>query len=75
MTHRFAAGAPRSRRSPSLAGSPVPGPAPSRSRLKCFITDAIDEPAMRFYQHFGFARLADDFPCRMALDLKPLIEA
>lgn len=30
---------------------------------------------MRFYQHFGFARLADDFPCRMALDLKPLIEA
>jgi GNAT superfamily N-acetyltransferase len=41
--------------------------------VRLFVTDAIDEPAVRFYEHFGFARLADGFPCRMLLDLKPLL--
>jgi hypothetical protein len=37
------------------------------------VTNAIDEAAARFYERFGFARLADDFPCRLVLDLEPLI--
>lgn len=40
--------------------------------FRLFVTDAIDETAARFYERFGFARLADEFPCRMVLDLKPL---
>jgi hypothetical protein len=36
------------------------------------VTDAIDEAAAKFYERFGFTRLADEFPCRMVLDLKPL---
>ena len=38
------------------------------------VTDAIDETAARFYERFGFSRLAAEFPCRMVLDLKPLLE-
>jgi len=41
--------------------------------FRLFVTDAIDETAARFYERFGFSRLADDFPCRMVLDLKPLL--
>jgi hypothetical protein len=37
------------------------------------VTDAIDEAAARFYEHFGFSRLTGEFPCRMVLDLKPLL--
>jgi GNAT superfamily N-acetyltransferase len=40
--------------------------------FRLFVTDAIDETAARFYERFGFARLGDEFPCRMVLDLKPL---
>lgn len=40
--------------------------------FRLFATDALDEAAARFYERFGFARLADEFPCRMVLDLKPL---
>lgn len=42
--------------------------------FRLFVTDAIDEPAARFYERFGLSRLADAFPCRMVLDLKPLLE-
>lgn len=43
--------------------------------FRLFVTDAIDAPAARFYEHFGLARLADLFPCRMVLDLRPLLQA
>jgi len=36
--------------------------------------DAIDEAAAKFYERFHFSRLADEFPCRMVLDLKPLLD-
>lgn len=41
--------------------------------FRLFVTDAIDEAAAKFYERFGFSRLADEFPCRMVLDLKPLL--
>jgi GNAT superfamily N-acetyltransferase len=41
--------------------------------LRLFVTDAIDEAAAQFYERFGFARLTEEFPCRMVLDLKPLV--
>jgi GNAT superfamily N-acetyltransferase len=41
--------------------------------FRLFVTDAIDEAAARFYERFDFSRLADPFPCRMVLDLKPLL--
>jgi GNAT superfamily N-acetyltransferase len=41
--------------------------------FRLFVTDAIDSRAARFYEYFGFTRLADGFPCRMVLDLKPLV--
>jgi GNAT superfamily N-acetyltransferase len=40
--------------------------------FRLLVTDAIDETAARFYERFGFVRLAEEFPCRMVLDLKPL---
>ncbi len=40
--------------------------------FRLFVTDAIDEAAAEFYERFGFTRLAEEFPCRMVLDLKPL---
>jgi GNAT superfamily N-acetyltransferase len=43
--------------------------------FRLLVTDAIDEAAAKFYERFGFSRLADDFPCRMVLDLKPLLGA
>src|SRR5688500_14494356 len=41
--------------------------------FRLFVTDAIDAQAARFYERFGFARLADEYPCRMVLDLLPLL--
>ena len=41
--------------------------------LRLFVTDAIDEPAANFYARFGLVRLLDAFPCRMVLDLQPLL--
>jgi hypothetical protein len=41
--------------------------------FRLFVTDALDAEAARFYEHFGLAPLADDFPCRMVLDLRPLL--
>jgi GNAT superfamily N-acetyltransferase len=41
--------------------------------FRLFVTDAIDETAARFYDRFGLARLGDEYPCRMVLDLKPLV--
>jgi ribosomal protein S18 acetylase RimI-like enzyme len=41
--------------------------------FRLFVTDAIDEAAARFYERFGFSRLGSEFPCRMVLDLKPLL--
>lgn len=42
--------------------------------FRVLLTDAIDEQAATFYEHFGFVRLADEFPARMVLDLKKLLE-
>jgi GNAT superfamily N-acetyltransferase len=41
--------------------------------FRLLVTDAIDEDAARFYQHRGLVRLSDVFPCRMVLDLRPII--
>ena len=41
--------------------------------FRLLVTDAIDEAAAKFYEHFDFVRLVDEFPCRMVLDLKPLL--
>jgi GNAT superfamily N-acetyltransferase len=41
--------------------------------FRLFVTDAIDEAAARFYERLGFSRLTNEFPCRMVLDLKPLL--
>lgn len=41
--------------------------------FRLFVTDALDAEAARFYAHFGLAPLGDDFPCRMVLDLRPLL--
>lgn len=41
--------------------------------FRLFVTDAIDEAAASFYERFGLSRLADEFPCRMVLDLEPLL--
>lgn len=41
--------------------------------FRLFVTDASDEQAARFYEQFGFTRLADEYPCRMVLDLLPLL--
>jgi GNAT superfamily N-acetyltransferase len=42
--------------------------------FRLFVTDAIDGAAVKFYERFGFTRLAEEFPCRMVLDLKPLVD-
>lgn len=43
--------------------------------LSCrlFVTDAIDEEAVAFYQHFGMTRLSDTLPARMILDMQTLL--
>lgn len=41
--------------------------------FRLFVTDALDATAVRFYEHFGLARLSEDFPCRMVLDLRPFL--
>ena len=41
--------------------------------FRLFVTDAIDENAVRVYERFGLARLSDALPARMVLDIKPLL--
>lgn len=41
--------------------------------FRVLVTDAIDEDSARFYEHFGLARLSEGYPCRMVLDLRPLL--
>ena len=41
--------------------------------FRLFVTDAVDEQAVRFYERFGLARLSKQYPARMALDLQPLL--
>ena len=41
--------------------------------FRLFVTDAINEDAVRFYERFGLARLSNAFPARMVLDIKPLL--
>ena len=43
--------------------------------FRLFVTDAIDENALRFYERFGLVALSDRFPARMVLDIKPLISS
>ena len=43
--------------------------------FRLFVTDAIDDNAVRFYERFGLARLSDALPARMVLDIKPLVGA
>jgi len=41
--------------------------------FRLFVTDAINEDAVRFYERFGLCRLFDAFSARMVLDIKPLL--
>jgi GNAT superfamily N-acetyltransferase len=41
--------------------------------FRLFVTDALDAQAARFYERFGFERLAEEYPCRMVLDLMLLL--
>lgn len=41
--------------------------------FRLLVTDAIDGAAARFYEHHGLVRLSDEYPCRMVLDLRPII--
>lgn len=41
--------------------------------FRLFVTDALDAEALSFYANFGCAPLSDGFPCRMVLDLYPLL--
>lgn len=41
--------------------------------FRLFVTDAIDAGAAGFYERFGLVRLGSEFPCRMVLDLQPLL--
>lgn len=43
--------------------------------FRLFVTDAIDDRAVRFYRRFGLHRLSDAYPARMVLDIKPLVGA
>lgn len=40
--------------------------------FRLFVTNA---DAARFYERRGLVRLSDDYPCRMVLDLRPILEA
>ncbi len=41
--------------------------------FRLLVTDALDAAAVSFYTHFGLVPLGEDFPCRMVLDLHPLL--
>ncbi len=41
--------------------------------FRVLVTDAIDPVAVTFYERFGLVRLSDEQPCRMVLDLKPIL--
>ena len=41
--------------------------------FRLFVTDAIDDAAVRFYERFGLCRLSHALPARMVLDIKPLV--
>jgi GNAT superfamily N-acetyltransferase len=43
--------------------------------FRLFVTDAIDADAVRFYERRGLVRLSDEYPCRMVLDLHPILES
>ena len=42
--------------------------------FRLFVTDAIDSSAARFYERHALVRLGDEYPCRMVLDLRPIVE-
>ncbi len=41
--------------------------------FRLLVTDAIDSDAAHFYGRFGLVALSSTFPCRMVLDLRPLL--
>jgi len=41
--------------------------------FRLFVTDAVNEDAVRFYERFGLCRLSDALPARMVLDIRPLL--
>ena len=41
--------------------------------FRLLVTDAVDAQALSFYAHFGCQPLSEAFPCRMVLDLRPLL--
>ncbi len=42
--------------------------------FRLFVTDASDADAARFYERRGLVRLGNEYPCRMVLDLRPIVE-
>ena len=41
--------------------------------FRLLVTDAIDADAARFYERRGLIRLSDEYPCRLVLDLRPIL--
>jgi len=41
--------------------------------FRLLVTDAIDADAARFYERRGLVPLAETYPCRMVLDLLPIV--
>lgn len=41
--------------------------------FRLFVTDAVSEDAVRFYEHLGLSRLSTTLPARMVIDLRPLV--
>jgi GNAT superfamily N-acetyltransferase len=41
--------------------------------FRLLVTDAIDADAARFYERRGLVPLSDGYPCRMVLDLRPIV--
>jgi GNAT superfamily N-acetyltransferase len=42
--------------------------------FRLFVTDAIDADVAACYERRGLVRLSDQYPCRMVLDLRPIVE-
>jgi ribosomal protein S18 acetylase RimI-like enzyme len=42
--------------------------------VRLFVTDAINDAAVAFYEKYGLTRISDAMPARMICDLKPYID-
>lgn len=59
-----------------MASRAAPGlrQADERAEVLTSVTDASDPQAEGLYERFGSVKVTDGHPCRMILDLRPLLE-